>query len=467
MPPRRAAAESNKAQDAAAIATSESKEIEAENALPVKRPRGRPRKEKKPEPIANNEYEDDDAKGSDDVAAAQKAEIDNILIDWTDDLTFAMITAIESDEEIRDGLFPGVGAIKRTGGKPKTHFYYKVAVALFAEHPLYTDVFAIDPEQKAALRSQQRKLGIEKIKNKINTLIKKGKENITMMGQTGAGLENEEEIEPGSGLATKWDVIKADSPWFFNMRDLIAARPNLQPVGLGNNNSGFDIDLLLRTHDGDDTSSAAADDTQDLPSQLSDPVDISSESDDEDLLTGPTMAGSSKRKREEMDSKPKDPATSRPAAPALPTTKKPLNAKERFSATILAEEKTTQLALGLKREKNNAHKEVALAKIQADTEVRLAKEKGKADSKREERAGKLELYRLKLEHEHQLRMAQMQAGPSSMSFSGSTGSSHAGASFTSMFDEFPRLPTPSSDSDLDLRPSTYSSSFDNTHFTQR
>lgn len=35
-------------------------------------------------------------------------------------------------------------------------------------------------------------------------LIKKTKENITIMGQTGAGLGSADEIKPGSDLATKW-----------------------------------------------------------------------------------------------------------------------------------------------------------------------------------------------------------------------------------------------------------------------
>lgn len=87
MPPKRAAAESVKAKQAAAIASSESKEIEAKKALLLgKKPRGRPRKaDKKPEPIADDddEYEEDDDKAADDDAAvaAQKAKIDNIIIE--------------------------------------------------------------------------------------------------------------------------------------------------------------------------------------------------------------------------------------------------------------------------------------------------------------------------------------------------------------------------------------------------
>ncbi|KAJ6545773.1 hypothetical protein B0H19DRAFT_1267136 [Mycena capillaripes] len=500
--PKRAAATSAKAIRVAALSAAEAKQ-DADAPPPLKKPRGRPKKV--PQPVPEPIIEDDDELEANDTVAAEEAKIDNLILEWTDELTWAMITAIESDEEIRDGLYPGVGAIKRAGGLPKTHFYYKVAEACFAEHPLYKDAFAIDPDQSPALLAQHRKPWIEKIRNRDNTLKAKARVNIATMGQTGAGLESAEDIEPGSGIATKWDLIQADSPWFFNMRDLIAARPNLQPVGLGNNDSPFDIDLLLRTHDGDDASSAAADDTADLPSQLSDAVEISDDSDDDDkdlvavtkkrkadsdfdpkddsdddkdLLAGPTLAGSVKRKRKTVDTKPKDekpakktkpqPATSLPATPALAVAKKPMNAKDRFSATILAEEETAQLALGLKREKNTAQKEVALAKIHADTEIRLAKAKARADTKREERAAKLEIVRLKMQNEHQLHMAQMQqhAGPSSMSFMGAGGSSHGGSQLTSMYDELPRLPKPSSDVDFGHRSPTYSA-VDDTHFTER
>ncbi|KAF8128457.1 hypothetical protein K438DRAFT_2000279 [Mycena galopus ATCC 62051] len=437
-PPKRAAATSAKAQHVAAIAAAEAKE-----AVPVKKPRGRPKKNPvKPEPIILEEEEEEEPEQEPDDAAAsdQKGPID-VIIDWTNDLTWTLITAIESDPEMRDGLFPGVGAIKRTGGQPKTHYYYKLATICFDEHEAYKDAFTIDPAQSKRFRSQQRKLWTDKVKNRVNALIRKAKENIIEMGQTGAGITSEDEIRPGTSFATKWDLIQKDSPWFFNIRSLIASRPNLQPVGLGNNDSGFDVDLLLRTHDGDDTSSVPADDTQDLPSQLSEGADITSDSDDE-LLANP-FAGSAKRKREDdadgdvnadaaptsEDEKPAkrapkkrgpQPATSIPATGATAAPKKPQNAKDKFSAVILAEEQTAQQELGLKRAKNETQKELTLAKIRAETEVQLAQTKARSDRKREKRAAKMDLMRLKMQQEHELRMAQMQsqAGPSSMSFSG-------------------------------------------------
>ncbi|KAJ7731803.1 hypothetical protein DFH07DRAFT_781127 [Mycena maculata] len=292
------------------------------------------------------------------------------------------------------------------------------------------------------------------------------------MGQTGAGLGDEDEILAGTKLATRWDVIKAEFPWFYHVRTLIASRPNLQPVGLGNNNTDFDVSLLIPTRD-DDTSSApddttsapddAPDDTPDPPEHPSEPglsptVDIVTSDSDNDLLDTPTLANATvpvKRKRGVSDSteapppkpqqtRPKkktkpQPAVSIPAPPAAAPAKK-TTSKDRFSATILAEEETAQRQMDLRKEKNDARKEVALKKISMEGEIRLAK----AEAKREEKAKKLELARLRMEQEHQFRMAQLQNRAPEPSTS---------STFSGIFDDLPRLPSADS-----AGPSTY---FDN------
>ncbi|KAJ7734412.1 hypothetical protein B0H16DRAFT_1577766 [Mycena metata] len=52
-------------------------------------------------------------------------------------------------------------------------------------------------------------------------------------------------------MAPAPDEIKLDSPWFWEMRSLIGERPNLRPVGIGNNNSTMDVSLLLPGSDDD------------------------------------------------------------------------------------------------------------------------------------------------------------------------------------------------------------------------
>ncbi|KAJ6618415.1 hypothetical protein B0H10DRAFT_2217720 [Mycena sp. CBHHK59/15] len=121
---KRAAATSEKALKAAAVAAAEAKLKDGEK--PPKRPRGRP---KKPTPVSEPVTEEPlpDAK----AALAQSIqEAKNIVIEcigsaprcfstltchdgWDFDLTWTLINTIEEDEEIQDGLFPGIGAIKR------------------------------------------------------------------------------------------------------------------------------------------------------------------------------------------------------------------------------------------------------------------------------------------------------------------------------------------------------------------
>ncbi|KAJ7194116.1 hypothetical protein GGX14DRAFT_527599 [Mycena pura] len=446
---KRAASTSEKALKAAAVAAAEAKELE-DGEKPLNKPRGRP---KKPTPITEPVTEEalPDAK----AALAQSIqEAKNVVIEcigsaprcfstltlhadrWDFDLTWTLINAIEEDDEIQDGLFPGVGAIKHTGGQPKTHFYALLAKICFAKHLKYTEAYAkaILPKQLEAWR--------DKIKNRVKALVKRCREHITTMGETGAGMTTEDEILPGTALTTKWDLIKADSPWFFSIRTLIASRPNLQPVGLGNTDTEIDTSILLRTQYNDTSSnfddyglsSEGADlELPDVPDAPRAPLDISSDSSDDDIPDVPTLAGT-KRQAPATTAKPETkkmkpaPATSIPAAAAavLPTKNK--SSKDRFSATIVAEEETHQRALAVKKDKNDARKEVALKKIEVDGEVRLAK----ARRKQVEKERKLDLARLKMEQEHQFRMAQLQthAGPSSesMSFSGGGGSGGGGTS---------------------------------------
>ncbi|KAJ6614407.1 hypothetical protein B0H10DRAFT_2221284 [Mycena sp. CBHHK59/15] len=283
--------------------------------------------------------------------------VTHITSSWNIELTWELITAIEEDEEIQDGLFPGVGGIPQTGGKPKKHHYYKLACILFLDHPDYKEIFQINPKHTAVQLNAQRKLWTEKVKNKLAPLVAKARENIIEMGETGAEIASEDDILPGMGLTTKWDLIKLESPWFFHLQDLIAVRPNLQPDGLGNNDSGYDLSLLNPSHGGDGSTSSGFDDTQDLPKQLSEPGPLDDTSDsDEDL---PPTITKAKRKRKDSDteftpntSKPAapapkktkpQPAVSVPAPPAVPVgPKKTLNAKDRFSDTIVAEEETQQ-----------------------------------------------------------------------------------------------------------------------------
>ncbi|KAJ7233350.1 hypothetical protein C8J57DRAFT_1532467 [Mycena rebaudengoi] len=409
-----AATTSSRAKQAAAIAAAEARE--EEEPVTMKKKRGRPKKKATWEPAIEV---DDDAK-DEEGPVGEEEDINKIVIDWSADitLTWTLITAIETDEEISASIFPGLGAITRKGGKPKTHFYYELARLCFGVHEKYQDAFA------KATSAKGKKAWFTKIKNRVVNLVKTTKEYMDEMGATGAGIANEDEIQPGTALITKWDVIKADAPWFFHVRTLIASRPNLQPVGLGNNDMPIDTSLLFPT---DDDQSSAPDDTQD-------PLDLdalSSDSDD-NALGGPVqLVDAVKRKCQDDDKAPKAakktrgplPTTSVPTAPSLPTKKAAtVTAKDRFAATILAEEETAREALAVKKNKDTVRMEVTLAKIRMEGDARADRE----ESKRKARADKMDLVRLKMEQQHEIRKQEHELAMAQVHQRGSQ--SYAGSS---------------------------------------
>ncbi|KAF8180768.1 hypothetical protein K438DRAFT_1976587 [Mycena galopus ATCC 62051] len=193
--PKRNTTTSAKARKALAIAVAEGQALDK----PPKKPcRGRLLGKKKQVSLQPPPPPTEEDEGGDVVLLEDAT--DTNFIDWTAELTWTLVTAIEDDEEICDGLFPSVGAIKGKGGKPKTHHYYNLAVRCITEHGKYQDAFAMDPESTEAQLAAYRKLWSGRIKNRVAG----ARENIAEMGETGARIKTEEEITPGTLLTTKW-----------------------------------------------------------------------------------------------------------------------------------------------------------------------------------------------------------------------------------------------------------------------
>ncbi|KAJ6563902.1 hypothetical protein B0H19DRAFT_1067506 [Mycena capillaripes] len=377
----RAAKTTSKARKALAIAAAESKEDE--DAAPRKRGRGRPPKPKSvPAPLVE-ELEGSDV---DELVGPVLVAEGGVEIDWNGDhdLTRTLVTAIEEDEDTRRSLFPPPGAPQRNGGFAKKHFHWRLAKKCFEDHPLYQTAF------EKAVTPKQQDVWSGKIKNRLGVVTDKTKAGIQAMGETGAGLESADDLQPGIALTAKWDELKKDSPWFWNiiiMRSLIAERPNLRPVSIGNNANDMDLSILLPTTDDDVAqTSSPGDDTTDFPESLGDlamdtdkaaedsnnPIapDGEEDSDEEAPVKSEGKGAGKRRANSESTSvpptkktKPK-PAISVPAAsaqskPAKPTNTKgkPTTTKEKFTATILAEEETMQRQLALQKEKARGRKE--------------------------------------------------------------------------------------------------------------
>ncbi|KAJ6529394.1 hypothetical protein B0H19DRAFT_1242891 [Mycena capillaripes] len=444
-PKSRAAKDTLKAKKAAAIATAESKEAE-EGAAAKKKP-GRPPKPKNkpgpPPPQREPDESDEEEDSKEDDTSDGVVELE-----WTNTLVWMMVNAVEDNEDIRGGLFPPPGSTKRKGGKPKKN------ALKFEDDPLYGEAF------KKAITAKQQKPWWVKIKNKMKLLVDAARADIEAMGQTGAGLESADDLQPGTQLHTLWDKIEQRSPWFWKIRSFIGERPNLKPVGLGNNSTEMDTSVLLPHIDFDDfTHASSPDDTTDLPDHLTradtgtsdtdgpGPDDqsqsfLDDDSDDEQV---PDRRGKRKAPSAEpsiLEPRPKKPKAPKPSisipAPAAQSAKplKSTSAKDKFTAVVQAEEATEQERLRLKKEKIRARKELELAKISGQAKVQIEKSKGKT----QEKLAKLELARLKLEQEHQLRMAQSHYPQSSHAGPSSMGSSSLFAGNEDSF-SFPQLPT--------------------------
>lgn len=111
------------------------------------------------------------------------------------ELTWQLVTAIETEKPIRDALYPSPGAsasVSKGGGVPKGDHYKALAVMLFGSHPQF--------EEKNA------NTWALKIKNRLRAMAKKTNEYTILMGTTGAGMFAEEEVQMAHSavFTNKW-----------------------------------------------------------------------------------------------------------------------------------------------------------------------------------------------------------------------------------------------------------------------
>ncbi|KAI0342949.1 hypothetical protein BDW22DRAFT_1344800 [Trametopsis cervina] len=177
-------------------------------------------------------------------------------IDWDQTLTWALVSTITDNENIRQALFPGPGANPSTakgGGKTKTEAHALLAEILFADHEAYGLAYQADKTVKAA-----RIKWATKIKNRVQKVRQDVMEHMNAMDQTGAGIMSKDEIDFSRDNAFTnlarftTEKVLLECPWFFEMKVLIAQRPNVKPVGLGNALSAIDETVLFDESDEND-----------------------------------------------------------------------------------------------------------------------------------------------------------------------------------------------------------------------
>lgn len=280
-------------------------------------------------------------------------------------------------------------------------------------------------------------------------IIKDTRGFIAEMGQTGMGIMKEDDLDMSleNHITNCWCEykfplaiqlqnsrqkilqarIREKHPWFWTLKEIISERPNLVPTGIGNNDAGYDLDILMH---GDLSETGGY---LEESSGLSDGIGMGLGIEDEDaeggnedeVNEGDTALREKKRKYQDADmdgkksvkrvvvdeKKPTAPRAGK-STPAEPSSKKTKTGIERFADIAAREEETMQKALEVKRTKVQGETDRAVAKVKAQAEIQMNKDKLRA-----------EYAQKKLEFEFKLQMAQQQqfhqfSGSPSSLFSG-------------------------------------------------
>ncbi|KAJ7833941.1 hypothetical protein B0H14DRAFT_3871513 [Mycena olivaceomarginata] len=283
-------------------------------------------------------------------------------------------------------LFPPPGpnaSTKKGGGKTKVSARWEICLKLLGDHPKYQEAIAA-----AANVPRERSPWANRIKNRLRTMGKETRAYIEIMGQTGARIECAADIDTTkeNSFTTKWrtyspynsrtvlspftEEIEHECPWFFEMRELIGQRPNVVPVGLGHSSIGFDeghVDQGIENEEDEITRS-----------QIDDTIDSDAFLDDDDALDDT-----------------KAPAQKSKPTPAPVVTPKPSK-----------KSKLTEFADIAKNEEAKHSFKTLELKSQVN-EKRAERRHEEKQAKREERLERLKLKEMKLQHQHELRMARL------------------------------------------------------------
>ncbi|KAJ7435296.1 hypothetical protein B0H11DRAFT_1937702 [Mycena galericulata] len=405
------------------------------------------KQKKKKKPDVSSEDTADELEDEIDIPA--KAVLD---VDWKDPaLSMQLVALIMESKDIKQSLYPPCGpnvSTTKGGGKPKTTAQWDLFVLLLGEDDKYKDAVTAAAIGKPKVRVSYG----NKIKNRLSTMAKITRAFDTEMGETGAGIHRAADVNMNvtNSFTTKWAEISDSCPWFFDMRNLIAQRPNLVPTGLGHSSTGIVAGVIIpalapadddkivvegeeEDDDDDGTSSVPLGDWERSPgrtpeletykrnfSDIDDAEDVEGRGSGDDYEpTSPVAseteevdpgvaAGMVKAKGEETHRKnAAKPSTSKPAPAAPAAAPKPSKKTKmaEFSDIVKTEEKTRQ-------------KELELAALRMREQIKVTEVKGRLVEKREdrrredqkarreERMMKLRMKELKMRNDHELRMSR-------------------------------------------------------------
>ncbi|KAJ7182291.1 hypothetical protein C8R43DRAFT_1115935 [Mycena crocata] len=422
--------------------------------------------------LGKKKADDSSDDSEDEVDELEASSATAIAVDWKNpELSQKLLAKIAESKEIKQALYPPCGpnaATKDGGGQKKVFALWRLANELLGDDDRYKAALAA----AAAGTAKDRAAWANKIKGRLRAMARTTQKYTQEMGETGAGIDNADEIDMSvsNPFTNKWAKISDACPWYFDMRNLIAQRPNLVPTGLGDSGTEVDISVIMsgvstttatddapREEEEDDEDDAGTPisnwNPDDSPRASSEPTrkrsfseiddEIARGSGDDYNPSSPPRSEPMLDKTADVDENPEDkkkthqrknppkPNTSTPALPTSTTTSKP------SKKTKLAE--FSELA---KQEEKSRHKELELAALRTRHAIKSTEVKGRLGEKREdrrmeerkgkqeERMQKLRMKELKLRQNHELRM---RAASSSQSHAASffDGTSSSGSRYAS------------------------------------
>ncbi|KAI0737911.1 hypothetical protein C8Q80DRAFT_1209190 [Daedaleopsis nitida] len=359
--------------------------------------------------------------GTTPAQASDSEEAGDDHVDWDKDnhaLSWSLLTAITDDEIIQNALFPPPGAtqsVKNGRGKPKANHHWKLCKTLFLDHAEHGATFQAVVESGD---TSLKKKWTTKVKNRLARMVKRVNAAREILGKTGEGIEHASDIldTVPSEFKNKWEEVQAMCPYFFELRALIAQRPNNNPTGIGNTESEIDLTVLGvgSANDAGDTVEAdrdagTGDDDEGAVEELGGRDEVMDRlSGEDESKEGEDSRGRRKRgltadiveTPAKTSKKPKTPAR---AGTSTPTTTMTSQSKTKprknkgmldFEAIASAEEKTRQRELDVEFEKIQYNK----SKLKLKGNIKLQREQHK-----------FELRRLKLQQQKDLALASLQA----------------------------------------------------------
>ncbi|KAJ7892478.1 hypothetical protein B0H14DRAFT_3684921 [Mycena olivaceomarginata] len=246
-----------------------------------------------------------------------------------------------------------------------------------------------------------------------------------------------------NGFTNKWEKIQETCPWFLDMRDLIAQRPNVIPTGLGHSGTDVDTDIILPDSTAQDDSFDGAEEEEEENDNDAGPIEweptpepetrkrtfseVGSDADYAPSISSPLPtpgagAGDNGDNDEtpvvleapvdsvsDSDAKQKKPAPRK--NPAKPRTSKPSTAAP-ADAKPAKKSKLAEFSDIAKAEEQTRKQELEVAALRARQAMKIADVKGRLGEKREdrlreeqrgkreERAMKYRLKELKMRQQH-------------------------------------------------------------------